>query len=112
MEHTMRSLLTAFAIVAAPLFAVALPNADGISGDVLRVDHQKQCLWLDWHNDTEKIVCWNAQTKFSVLETGKAAKATEVRKGSHVRMEGDDKEDTYWATQIVIWEAMSKPPGR
>jgi hypothetical protein len=92
----------------AGMAATAVARA-GIAGDVVRVDHKKQCLWLDWDNNTEKIACWTEKTKFSILETGKPAKAAELRKGSYVRMQGDDKGDTYWATEIVIWEAQSKP---
>jgi hypothetical protein len=37
----------------AGIAATAVARA-GIAGDVVRVDHKKQCLWLDWDNNTEK----------------------------------------------------------
>lgn len=83
---------------------------EGIVGDVIRIDHKKQCLWLDWDNDTEKIACWTEKTKFFVFDTGKPATPADVRRGSYVRMQGDTKGPTYWATEIAIWEAASKPP--
>jgi hypothetical protein len=105
-----RTVLTTLVLLA--LLARLPLAAEGIVGDVLRVDHQKQCLWVDWHNNTEKIACWTAATKFSVLETGEAASPADVRKGSYVRMQGEEKDGTYWATEIVIWQAASKPAAR
>jgi hypothetical protein len=29
-----------------------------------------------------------------------------------VRVQGTHKDGTYWAEEIVIWEAASKPPGK
>lgn len=102
-------LLTCLAVV---LLSAAGTASEGIDGEVLRVDLKKQCLWLDWDNGTEKTVGWTAKSKFSVLETGKPAKPADLRKGSYVRMQGTHKDGTYWAEEIVIWEAASKPPGK
>lgn len=102
------SRLVASTITLACTAALAL-LAEGISAHVVTIDHKKQCLTVDWHNDTEKPVCWTAKTKFTVLDTGKPAEAADVRKGSYLRMEGSEKEGTYIATEIAIWEAASNP---
>jgi hypothetical protein len=94
---------------AAVVTACALVAAEGISAHVVTIDHQKQCLTVEWDNDTEKRVCWNDKTKFSDLDSGRAARATDVRKGSYLRMEGTEKAGVYWATEIAIWEAASRP---
>lgn len=99
-------ILTACAVALAT--ASALVVAEGISAHVATIDHKKQCLTVEWNNDTEKPVCWNDKTTFSVLDTGKAAKAADVRKGSYLRMEGSEKAGVYWATEVAIWEAAAK----
>lgn len=98
--------------LASVLLSSVLVSAEGIVGHVARIEQKKQCLWLEWDNDTEKTVCWTEKTAFSVLETGKAAKATDVRKGSYLRLQGDEKNGTYWATEVVIWQEASKPAGQ
>lgn len=99
-------ILTACAVALATASAVIV--AEGISAHVATIDHKKQCLTVEWNNDTEKPVCWNDKTKFSVLDTGKAAKATDVRMGSYLRMEGREKAGVYRATEVAIWEAAAK----
>ncbi|MDX1997680.1 MAG: hypothetical protein SF066_08155 [Thermoanaerobaculia bacterium] len=85
-------------------------HAEGYAAHVTTLDPKASCLAVEWDNGTERKVCWTEKTKFAVLETGKAAKATDVRVGSFLRMEGDQRGDTYWASEIVIWEAVSRPP--
>lgn len=60
------------------LLTASLLHAEGIAGHVASVDQKAKCLTLEWNNDTEKTVCWKDTTKFSVLETGKPAKASVV----------------------------------
>lgn len=86
-------------------------NAEGISSKVTSVDQAGRCLKIEWNNDTEMKVCWTEKTKFAIYDTGKAAKPADVRKGSWLRMEGEEKGDTYWASEIQIWLAASEPPG-
>lgn len=103
----------------AACLSVAAAHAAGVAGHVTTVDHKKRCVSLEWNNDTERVVCWKDTAKFSVLETGKAAKATDVRKGSYLRMDGEEtspwrempwgREGQFWATKIVIWEEQSRP---
>lgn len=106
MAQHVRHLAAVFVLL---LAAAALVAAEGIDGHVASVDHEQQCLGLEWDNDTVKRVCWTAQTKFSVLETGDRAKPADIRKGTYLRMQGDHKDGTYWATDVVIWEAASVP---
>ncbi|MBK5297763.1 MAG: hypothetical protein JJE40_11440 [Vicinamibacteria bacterium] len=107
-----RLLAVLIAGLASAVVAPQLTAAEGIVGHVVRIEQKKQCLFLEWDNDTEKTVCWTEKTAFSVLETGKAAKATDVRKGSYLRLQGDEKNGTYWATEVVIWQEASKPAGQ
>ena len=109
MAQHVRPLVAAFAWL---LAAAALVAAEGIDGHVVSVDHKKQCLGLEWDNDTVKPVCWTAKTKFSVLETGDRADPADIRKGTYLRMQGAHKEGTYWASEVVIWEAASIPTGK
>ena len=104
--------LRTWVVSAAFLAASSLASAiEGISAHVTQIDQEKKCLSVEWNNDTEKKVCWNDKTKFSVLDTGKRAQASDLRVGHYLRMEGEDRGDTYWATEIEIWEEASKPAG-
>lgn len=84
-------------------------SAEGIASNVVSIDQKQSRLSLDWNNGTKKTVLWTPKTKFSVLETGKAAKPADIHIGSYLRIEGQEKADTFVATAIVIWEAESVP---
>ncbi len=104
---------------AALLFSGSVVSAAGLAAHVTKVDHKAKCVSLEWNNDTERVVCWKETTKFSVLTSGKAAKPTDLRKGSYLRIEGEEtapwqekpwgKEGKFTATAIVIWEEQSHP---
>jgi hypothetical protein len=96
-------------VLSAVLSSAGLARAEGIAAEVASVDQKARCLSIDWNNNTQKKVCWNDKTKFSVLETGKAAKASDVRKGSYLRIEGEEKDGAFRASEIVIWEEASRP---
>ena len=91
----------------------------GIAGDVTKVDAKAKCVYIGWNNNTERKACWTDSTKFSVLETKKPAKPTDIRVGTYLRMEGKEvapfkeepwgKEGQFIASEMVIWEAQSKP---
>jgi hypothetical protein len=83
--------------------------AEGVDSNVVAIDQKKQRLSLDWMNDTTKVIHWNADTKFSVLDTGKAAKPGDIHVGSYLRIKGEEKNEVFLATEIVIWLAESKP---
>lgn len=102
----------ALALASAFVLAGSVVHAEGYAAHVIRIDAKAQCLAVEWDNDTERKVCWTEKTKFSDLDTGKSAKATDVRVGSYLRMEGEQKGDTYWPSEIVIWEGASRPPSR
>jgi hypothetical protein len=87
----------------------AVTLAEGIAAHVASIDHTKQCMTVEWHNDTEKAVCWTSATKITDLNTGQAKKATDIRKGSYLRMEGAEKDGTYIAREIAIWDDAAKP---
>jgi hypothetical protein len=95
------------------LFAsLAAGAAEDITAYVVEIDSKAKCLELDWNNDTRKRVCWSAETKFSLLETGKAANATAVRVGSYLRIVGDEQDGTLRAKEIEIWESAAKPESK
>ena len=104
-----RTTLVMCGIVALFAFAGPLVSGEGLASNVLAIDQKKQQLSLDWMNDTAKIVHWNHDTKFSVLETGAASKSADIHVGSYLRIKGEDQGDTFVATEIVIWLAESKP---
>ena len=93
--------------------------ADGVASNVTKVDAAAKCVHVEWNNNTERKACWTDSTKFSVLETKKAAKPTDIRVGTYLRMEGKEvapfkeepwgKEGQFIASEMVIWEAQSKP---
>jgi hypothetical protein len=64
---------------------------------------------IEWHNDAVKAVWWTNSTKITDLDTGQARKATDIRKGSYLRMEGAESNGTYVASEIAIWEDAAKP---
>ena len=115
MTHGSRTIL----ISAALLLSGRVVCGAGLAGHVIRVDHKAKCVSLEWNNETERAVCWKDTTKFSVLTTGKAAKASDLRKGSFLRIEGEEtepwqempwgREGKFTATKIVIWEEQSRP---
>ena len=107
-------------LMTSALFLLAgATHAAGLSGHVSKVDPAGECLFIEWNNDTERQVCWKENTRFSVLETEKAAAAADVRQGSYLMMEGEEtapwrdedwgREGQFWATEIVIWEEQSRP---
>lgn len=107
-------------LVAAALTLVSrLAAADGLSSNVTRVDAAAKCVYVEWNNNTQRKVCWTDRTKFSVLETNRAAKPGDIRVGTHLRIKGKEvapfkeelwgKEGQLIASEMVIWEAQSKP---
>ncbi|MEO7548734.1 MAG: hypothetical protein ABIT82_09950 [Ramlibacter sp.] len=107
------------------LFASILTVASGVAAgagmaaSVTRVDAKARCVFVEWNNSTERKACWTDSTKFSVLETKKAARSSDIRVGTYLRMEGKEvapfreelwgKEGQFIASEMVIWEAQSKP---
>jgi hypothetical protein len=83
--------------------------AEGVESNVVAIDQKKEQLSLDWMNDTTKVIHWNHDTKFSVLETGAASKPTAIRIGSYLRIKGEEQNGAFVATEIVIWLEQSKP---
>lgn len=83
--------------------------AEGIASNVVSIDHKHSQLSLDWDNATKKTVAWTTKTKFSILETGKMAKPEDIHIGSYLRIQGEEKDGKFIATEIVIWEAESHP---
>ena len=83
--------------------------AKGVESNVVAIDQKKEQLSLDWMNDTTKVIHWNHDTKFSVLETGAAAKPAAIHIGSYLRIKGEDQNGAFVATEIVIWLEQSKP---
>ena len=91
----------------------------GLASNVTRVDAAAKCVYVEWNNNSQRKVCWTDKTKFSVLETKKAAKPGDIRVGTHLRIEGTEvapfkeepwgKEGQLIASEMVIWEAQSKP---
>jgi hypothetical protein len=100
-------LFTAVTLIA--LTGGTLLWAEGVESSVLAIDQKKEQLSLDWMNDTTKVIHWNHDTKFSVLETGAAAKPAAIHVGSYLRIKGEEQDGTFVATEIVIWLAESKP---
>jgi hypothetical protein len=115
MAHGLRTVLISSAL----LLIGGGVHAAGLASHVTKIDLEAMCLSIEWNNDTERQICWKDTTRFSVLETGKPAKATDVRNGSYLRMEGEEtapwkeepwgKEGQFWATEIVIWQEQSRP---
>ena len=81
----------------------------GIQSNVVSIDLKHSHLSLDWDNGTKKLVAWTPKTKFLVLETGKAAKPDDIHIGSYLRIQGEESDGKFLATEIVIWEAESHP---
>jgi hypothetical protein len=99
----------AWLLAAAVGMGAAPAGAEGHAAHVASVDFKARCLAIEWNNDTEKTVCWTDTTRFSVLETKRPARATDVRKGSYLRIEGEERDGTFRASEIVIWEEASRP---
>ena len=89
--------------------AATLALAEGLASDVVAIDQKKQQLSLDWLNDGIKVVHWNAETKFSILETGAVAKPVDIHVGSYLRIKGEERDGSFVAAEITIWLAESKP---
>lgn len=106
----MSRLRSALVLATMAALAGAGAHAEGYAAHVVSLDRKASCLAVEWDNDTERKVCWTEKTKFSDLDTGKAKKAADVRVGSFLRMQGEQRGDTYWASEIVIWESVSRPP--
>ena len=101
----------AYGFLAGALLAAAPSTgfADGIAAHVTKVDGKARCVSLEWDNDTERRACWTDATKITVLDTGKSATAADIRKGSYLRLEGDEKDGAFRATAIEIWIEASRP---
>lgn len=106
----MSRLRSALVLVTTVALAGAAAHAGGYAAHVVSLDPQAHCLAVEWDNDTERKVCWTEKTTFSDQDTGKSRKAADLRVGSFLRMQGEQKGDTYWASEIVIWESVSRPP--
>ena len=116
----MKSLPLRILLVSTLALGSGVAAADGVASNVTKVDAAAKCVHVEWNNNTERKVCWTDKTKFSVLETKKAAKASDIRVGTHLRIEGKEvapfkeevwgKEGQLIASDIVIWEAQFKPP--
>ena len=96
-------------VVALIALTATVVLAEGLDSNVVAIDQKKHQLSLDWLNDTTKVVLWNAETKFTVLETGAASKPTEIHVGSYLRIKGEERDGAFVAAEITIWLAESKP---
>lgn len=106
-------------IASALALASSVAAGAGMASNVTKIDAKAKCVYVEWNNNTERKACWTDATKFSVLETKKAAKPSDIRVGTHLRMEGKEvapfkdepwgKEGQFIASEMVIWEAQSKP---
>jgi hypothetical protein len=103
----MRKRFRGYAVILLILSMAQSALAAGIASNVVSIDHKHSQLSLDWDNGTKKIVAWTPKTKFSVLETSKVAKPEDIHVGSYLRIEGEEKDGKFLATEIVIWEAES-----
>jgi len=83
--------------------------AEGLESNVVAIDQKKQQLSLDWMNDGTKVVHWNSETRFAVLETGASSKPTAIHVGSYLRIKGEERDGSFVASEITIWLAESKP---
>jgi hypothetical protein len=96
-------------VVALIALTATVVLAEGLDSNVVAIDQKKHQLSLDWLNDTTKVVLWNAETKFTVLETGAASKPAEIHVGSYLRIKGEERDGVFVAAEITIWLAESKP---
>jgi hypothetical protein len=97
------------AVIALIGLTATIALAEGLDSNVVAIDQKKHQLSLDWMNDTTKVVQWNQETKFSVLETGAASKPAEIHVGSYLRIKGEERDGLFVATEVKIWLAESKP---
>ena len=104
-----RTILGMCALVTFSALTGTLLFAEGLASNVLAIDQKGEQLSLDWMNDSAKVVHWNHDTKFSVLETGATAKPTAIHVGSYLRIKGEERDGVFVASEIVIWLAESKP---
>ena len=115
----MKSLPLRILVVSTLTLGSGVAAGAGIASNVTKVDAAAKCVHVEWNNNTQRKVCWTDKTKFSVLETKKAAKPGDIRVGTHLRIEGTEvapfkeeiwgKEGQLIASEMVIWEAQSKP---
>jgi hypothetical protein len=97
-------------VTAFVLSAISLPAfAEGITSHVVSIDHEKNQITVEWHNETTRVVHWTGATTFSILETRKRATPADIRSGSFLRIQGEETEGNYIATEIVIWIEESNP---
>ena len=76
LEKFMNSLPLRILFAATLTLGSGLAVGAGIAGDVTKVDAKAKCVYIGWNNNTERKACWTDSTKFSVLETKKAASFT------------------------------------
>ena len=104
-----RTMLRAYTLVTLVVLTGTFLFAEGLASNVVAIDQKAEQLSLDWMNDSAKVVHWNHDTKFSILETGASSKSTAIHIGSYLRIKGEERDGIFVASEIVIWLAESKP---